>query len=75
MKKSYLRGAYGVTRWEGDSNESVYERCGMGTSADGVKCGAVEWVKRNTLREFGHQTTMDHHGLYCNHCYTYVLAS
>ena len=24
---SYLRGACGVTRWEGESNESLYERC------------------------------------------------
>ena len=27
MEMSYLRGACGVTRWEGESNESVYERC------------------------------------------------
>ena len=27
---SYLRGACSVTGWEGESNESVYERCGMG---------------------------------------------
>ncbi len=26
---SYLRGACGVSRWDGPSNESVYERCGM----------------------------------------------
>ena len=36
-----------MTRWEG---ESVWERCGMGPCANGVKCGVVEWVKRNTLR-------------------------
>ncbi len=35
-------------------NESVYERCGMGSQANGVNCGVVEWVKRNTLRWFGH---------------------
>ena len=33
VKMSYLRAACGVTRWEGDSNESVYERCDMGTHA------------------------------------------
>ena len=32
----------------------MYERCGMGTCENGVKCGIVEWVKRNTLRWFGH---------------------
>ncbi len=25
----------------------------MGTHASGVKCGVVEWMKRNTLRLFG----------------------
>ncbi len=51
---SYLRGARGVTRWDGESNETVYERCGMGSQVRGVNCGVVEWVKRNTLRWFGH---------------------
>ncbi len=26
----------------------------MGSQANGVNCGVVEWVKRNTLRWFGH---------------------
>ena len=43
-----------MTRKEDESNESRYERCGMGTRANGMKCGVVEWVKRNTLRSFGH---------------------
>ena len=34
MEISYLRGAYGVIRWKGESNGSVYERC-----ANRVKCG------------------------------------
>ena len=51
---SYLRGVYGLTRWEGESNESVYEKCDMGPCANGVKCGVVEWVKRSTLWRFGH---------------------
>ncbi len=54
VEMSYLRGACGVTRWDGESNESVYERCGMGSQANGVNCGVVEWVKRNTLRWYGH---------------------
>ncbi len=48
-----------MTRWEGESNESVYERCDMGACESGVKCGVVEWVKRNTLRWFGHTERMN----------------
>ena len=58
VEMSYLRGACGVTRWDGLSNESVYERCGMSHCANGVQCGAVEWVKRNTLRWYGHMERM-----------------
>ncbi len=54
MEMSYLRGACGVTSWDGETLESVYESCGMGSHANGVNCGVVEWVKRNTLRWFGH---------------------
>ncbi len=43
---SYLRGAWGVSRWDGLNNESVYERCGMRGHGSGVECGVVEWVKR-----------------------------
>ena len=48
------REACDMTRWEGESNGSVYERCGIGPCTNGVKCGVVEWVIRNTLRWFGH---------------------
>ncbi len=41
-------------RWDGESNESVYESCGMGSHANRVNCGVVEWVKRNMLTWFGH---------------------
>ncbi len=54
VEMNYQRGACGVTRWDGESNESVYERCGMGSQANGVNCGVVEWMKRNTLGWFGH---------------------
>ena len=47
---SYAREACGVTRWEGESNKRVYDWCGMEPCANGVKCGVVEWVKRNTLK-------------------------
>ncbi len=59
VEMSYLRGACGVTRWDGVSNKSVYESCGMGSRANGVNSGVVEWVKRNsTLRWFGHNERM-----------------
>ncbi len=47
-----------MTRWGGESNENVYERSGMGIHACGVKCEAVEWVKRYTLKWFGHTEGM-----------------
>ncbi len=50
IEMSYLRGACGVNRWDGVSNE----RCGMRGRGSGVGCGVVEWVKRSTLRWFGH---------------------
>ncbi len=54
VKMSYLRGACGGNRWDGLSSKSVYERCGMRGSGSGGGCGVVEWVKRSTLRWFGH---------------------
>ncbi len=43
-----------MTRWECETNESVYERPSIGTCAEGVKCGVVKWLKGNTLWWFGH---------------------
>ncbi len=34
VEMGYLRGACGVTGWDGESNECVYERCGMGSHAN-----------------------------------------
>ncbi len=51
-----------MIRWEGESSESMYERCGMGPCASVlVKCGVVEWVQRNThtLRWFGYTERMN----------------
>ncbi len=45
VEMSYLRGACGVDRWDGLSNE----RCGMRGRGSGVGCSVVEWVKRSTL--------------------------
>ncbi len=39
---SYLRGVCRMTRWDGKSNETVCERCGMGSQVNGVNCGVVE---------------------------------
>ncbi len=44
VEMSYLRGACGVSRWDGLSNEIVYERCGMRGHGNGVGYGVVEWV-------------------------------
>ncbi len=49
----------GVTRWEGVSNENVYERCGMRVCGGGVQCSVVEWMKRSTLRWFDHIERME----------------
>ena len=58
VEMSYLRNACGVRRMDGESNESVYERFGMSSRGEGVKCGVVEGVRRNTLRWFGHMERM-----------------
>ncbi len=39
---------------EGEQRKTVYERCGMRKHGSGVGCGVIEWVKRSTLRWFGH---------------------
>ncbi len=56
---SYLRGASGVSRWNRESNEDTYERFGMNKAAAGVECGVIEWVKRSTLRWYGHVMRMN----------------
>ncbi len=45
VEMSYLRGACGVSRMDGMSNESVYECFGMCHVGEGKKCGVVEEVK------------------------------
>ncbi len=41
----YMRGACGVSRRDGESNEDMYGRFGI-SEAVGMDCGVVEWVKR-----------------------------
>ncbi len=47
-----------MTRWAGESNENTNDGHGVGTHTNGVNCGVVEWVKRNTRRWFGHTERM-----------------
>ncbi len=58
VEMSYLRSACRVQRMDGESNERVYNRCGMSSKGEGMKCGVVEGVKCNTLRWFGHMERM-----------------
>ena len=36
----------------------MYDRCGMTPCTNGVKCGVMEWVKRNALKWLGHVERM-----------------
>ncbi len=55
----YVRSACGVSRIDGISNESVYERFGMCHVGEGKKCGVVEEVKQQTLKWFAHVERME----------------
>ncbi len=59
VEMSYMRGACGVSRWDRESNEDMYRRFGMSETAVGMDCGVVEWVKRSTLRWYGHVKRMN----------------
>ncbi len=60
VKKVYLSCVDGPNRWDGVSNESVYERCGMRGRGSGVGRSVVEWVTRSTQRWFGHIEKMEY---------------
>lgn len=47
---SYVSGACDMTRWNGESIESAYERCGMGMRVISVDCG---------VRKFGRVEIME----------------
>lgn len=40
--------------WETESNESVFERCCIGDTDLGIRCGMIGWVKCSTLKWFRH---------------------
>lgn len=41
MEMSSVRGIYGVSIWDGESNKDVYESFGMGVTSRVVDCGVV----------------------------------
>ena len=44
-----------MTRGDGERNEGMYERCGMGSNTNGVNCEVEASMKRNTLTWFTHR--------------------
>lgn len=58
VENNYLRGVCDLTRWNGESNESVYQRCGMGERVIGIDYGVIERLKHSTLKWFGHVERM-----------------
>ncbi len=59
VEMSFLRAASGISIIERVSNERIYENFGMSEKKEGIKCGVVEWMKRNTLRWYGHVRRME----------------
>ncbi len=53
-----MRGACGLNRMDGESNESVNGKSDMSFKSEGMSCGVVEVVKRRTLRWSGHLERM-----------------
>lgn len=54
VQMSHLTGAYGVIRWEGESNDNVYNRWDLAIC---VEYGVTERVKHNTLKWSGYTET------------------
>ncbi len=59
VEMSYSRSACSVSRMDGMSNESMYERFVMCHVGEGKKCGVVEEVKQQVLKWFGHMERME----------------
>ncbi len=55
---SYLKGACGLNRMEGERNGSLYRKFDIPFQSEGMNCGVVEVIKRSTLRWFGHLERM-----------------
>lgn len=54
VEMSSLRDGCGVSRLDGDSNESVHGRFALSSKGEEMSCSAVEVVKCSVLRWFGH---------------------
>ena len=54
VEMSYSRNACCVRRMDVENNESVYNRFGMSSKGEEMKCRVVEGVKHNILTYFGH---------------------
>ncbi len=52
---SYLRGACGLYRMDGESNQIVYGKFGMSVQGEGMNCGVVKY---SICRWFGHLKRM-----------------
>ncbi len=59
LHATMMRGTCGVSRWDRESNEDMYARFGMSETEVGIDCGVVGWVKRSTLRWYGHVTRVN----------------
>ena len=59
VEMSFLRAASGISIVEGVSNERIYENFGMSERKEGMSCGVMEWMKRNTLRWYGHVNRLE----------------
>lgn len=51
---TYLRAACRVKRFDSVMKEQGYESLGVSQKAEGMNCGVVEWVKRNTVCWYEH---------------------
>ncbi len=51
VEMSYMRGACGISRWDLEDNEKVYEIFSMSATAKGMDCGVVAWVKKKKKKK------------------------
>ncbi len=60
VEMSYLIGVCGVSRWDGLSNESVYERCGMRGRGSGLGGGGGGWSTLTPDKGPGGEVRLEH---------------
>ncbi len=58
MEVSYQRGAFGLNRIGGESNENMHGKFGLPFKSEGMNCAVVEVLKCNTMW-FGHMARME----------------